>query len=60
MTGNLDLLVDGLRQARRELAWRAAAQLASEPERSLPDMGLVRELADLQGAIAAAEAVAEE
>ena len=53
-------LLEALRQARRELAWRAAAQLASEPERPLPDMGLVRELADLNGAIAAIDAVAEE
>ena len=51
-------LLAHLRTARRDLAGRMAESL--DPEQSLPDAGLLRLLADLQGCIAAVEAVGGE
>ena len=53
-------LLKALRQARRETVWRMAAQVDDDPERSLPDLALIQQLAHLDAAISAVEAVAEE
>ena len=49
-----DLLLH-LRAARRDLVRRLAE--SHDPEQALPDTGMLRLLADLQGCIAAIEAV---
>ncbi len=58
--GSLAQLSKGLQQARSELADRMAAQLITEPERVIPDAGLMWMLAPVQGTIAAIEAVLTE
>ena len=51
-------LLAHLRTARRALVMRMAESL--DPEQSLPDAGLLRLLADLEGCIVAVEAVGGE
>ena len=58
--GSLGQLLRGSQQARRDLADRLAAQLIAEPVRLLPDAGAIRMLAEIQGTIAAIEAVLAE
>ncbi len=58
--GSLAQLSKGLQQAQRDMADRMAAQLIAEPERLIPDAGLMWMLAPVQGTIAAIEAVLAE
>ena len=58
--GSLAQPSKGLQQARRYLADRMAAQLIAEPERLIPDAGLMSMLASVEASIAAVEAVLAE
>ena len=58
--GSLAQLSKGLQQAQRDMADRMAAQLIAEPERLIPDAGLMSMLASVEASIAAVEAVLAE
>ncbi len=58
--GSLAQLSMGLQQARRDLADKMVAQLIAEPERLIPDAGLMSMLASVEASIAAVEAVLAE
>ena len=58
--GSLAQPSKGLQQARRYLADRMAGQLIAEPERLIPDAGLMSMLASVEASIAAIEAVLAE
>ncbi len=58
--GSLAQLSKGLQQGRRDLADKMVAQVIAEPERLIPDAGLMSMLAPVQGTIAAIEAVLAE
>ena len=58
--GSLAQLSKGLQQARRDLADKMVAELIAEPERLIPDAGLMSMLASVEASIAAVEAVLAE
>ena len=58
--GSLAQLLQGLQQARRDLADKMVAELIAKPERLIPDAGLMSMLASVEASIAAVEAVLAE
>ena len=53
-------LLGSLQQVRREQVRRLAAELVADPERMLPDAGMIRLTVDLHTCIDAVKAVIEE
>ena len=60
MGTSLAQLSMGLQQARRDLTDKMVAQVIAEPERLIPDAGLMSMLASVEASIAAVEAVLAE